>query len=78
MATDSLSQGTRPYSREGTSLMRQFDTDLVTLVSNDLRIGNPELRTIFNFRGYALGDLALATLAYRAAAERKIGMLIPK
>ena len=35
-------------------------------------------RTAFAFRGLAIGDLALATLAYRAATERAVGTVLPR
>lgn len=38
---------------------------------------NDEERTAFIFRGHALGDLALAALAYRKAISNSIGVKIP-
>ncbi len=38
---------------------------------------SPAERIVFVFRGIALGDLALAALAYRAARDRGLGQLLP-
>ena len=57
----------------------QINGDLQDLVSGRLRV-DPDTtqRTAFIFRGIAIGDLALAILAYQCALDNNIGTQLPR
>lgn len=76
-ATDSLTQSKAPYDVNSRPVeTAPFQTDLVALCGGDtLSDGG---RRLFCFRGYGLGDLALAGLAYRQAGEQGMGTRLPR
>lgn len=71
-ATDSLTQSKAPYDvRTRPVETAPFHTDLVELCGG--KSFDLSGRKLFCFRGYGLGDLALAGLVMREAANRGIG-----
>lgn len=72
-ATDSLTQSRAPYDSFTRPVeSAPFHTDLVELCGGKAILG--EGRRLFCFRGYGLGDLALATVALRAAKAQGVGL----
>ncbi|WP_312795120.1 ornithine cyclodeaminase family protein [Tianweitania sp.] len=79
LATDSLAQSKAPYDVNGKPVSTAlFDSDLAGLAGG----GTPKRvcgkRSLFCFRGFGLGDLALAGLALARAREMKIGTVLPR
>jgi alanine dehydrogenase len=78
LATDSLEQSQAPYDVAGEPVSTvRFQTDLAMLA----RTPNPqarEKRSLFCFKGFALGDLALAHLVLAKARAAGIGMTLPR
>ena len=73
LATDSILQWDRPYAADGTPISRQFDVDLGMLASGGEHLAARISRTLFNFRGHAIADLAIADLVYRTALIKGAG-----
>jgi ornithine cyclodeaminase/alanine dehydrogenase-like protein (mu-crystallin family) len=55
-----------------------FDADLAELAAGRVPRADASARTMFIFRGSALADLAVATLAWRRAGERGVGRKLPR
>lgn len=71
--TDSLAQSKAPYDVDGRPVeTAAFQDDLIRLASAP-PVSHPPRRALFCFRGLALADLALASLALRKARAAKIG-----
>ena len=77
LATDSLTQGLAPHGPNNEPVTTvKFHTDLARLAGE-----RPEPvagRKLFCFRGYALADLALASLILKRANEQKVGIELPR
>jgi ornithine cyclodeaminase/alanine dehydrogenase len=77
LATDSLAQSRAPYDVDGNPVATvSFGCDLTELAVRPP--GSAEGRSLFCFRGFALGDLALAKLVVDAARQRGIGTILPR
>jgi alanine dehydrogenase len=82
-AIDRLATDDHAQQQENAPLMpglaRPFDADLAELASGS-RPGrsSPTERTMFIFRGFGLGDLAVAAKVFAAAVERSIGQYLPR
>ncbi len=79
LATDDRSQALELVRALGLGDTPLFDTDLSGLVTtvNSGRT-DPRQRTMFIFRGFALGDLAVAARIYAAAKVAGIGTTLPR
>jgi len=78
LATDSLAQSKAPYDVDGNPVTTvTFGHDLVELADAAHPTAHGA-RSFFCFRGFALADLALASLVVGRARERGIGTLLPR
>jgi ornithine cyclodeaminase/alanine dehydrogenase len=77
LVTDSRTQIQTPYDAGGKPVeSAKFETDLVAICGGEkVERGS---RNLFCFRGFALGDLALATLVYNEARTRGAGNPLPR
>jgi alanine dehydrogenase len=74
VATDDHEQQAQQPLSAALGPLGTFDADLAALAAG-VRRGrtDPAQRTMFLFRGFALGDLAVAALAFRSAERRGVG-----
>lgn len=78
LATDSLEQSHAPYDVDGEPVRTaSFTTDLAALATAAPGSGGGG-RTLFCFKGFALGDLALAALALDRARAAGVGQMLPR
>lgn len=79
LATDDQSQAPELVRALGLGDAPLFDADLSALVAG-VHPGrtDPRQRTMFIFRGFALGDLAVAARVYAAAKAAGIGTILPR
>jgi len=70
--TDSMTQADALPSMDGNLSGKAFDFDLTTL-ARGTRVAAAGGRALFSFKGFALGDLALAKLVYEKAVILSLG-----
>jgi ornithine cyclodeaminase/alanine dehydrogenase len=77
IATDSMVQTEAAPAADGNLVGKRFDFDLAGLATGT-QTATAGGRMLFSFKGFALGDLALAKLVYDKAVRCRLGTLLDR